>query len=227
MDKQVLISMLSHQLRYPLSTARLKLKKTIRDDRMSSDTLKDLSCVANQLNKVLDFIDKILLIQKIEDNAYEAGYEDINLASFLHDIIKNYDDEVRQKGLTLNVKVNSRNTIIRTDSFILENIISNILSNAVKYSEDGGRVAIELSCPENEVMFKVRDQGVGIPKDEMSRLFNKFYRASNVRESRSEGVGLGLYISRMFVSMLGGRLELESEVGTGTCVFVTLPKAIN
>jgi signal transduction histidine kinase len=110
------------------------------------------------------------------------------------------------------------------DATLLKHILTNLLSNAIKYSPNGGDIRFEISCQDGEAIFKIRDQGIGIPLQDQQGLFESFHRAGNV--GQIPGTGLGLTIVKKFVDMHGGKIALNSEVGVGTTLTVTLPSNI-
>jgi signal transduction histidine kinase len=107
------------------------------------------------------------------------------------------------------------------DEKLIRQIVNNLASNAVKYSPQGGLVRFDLVCQEDQAIFRIQDEGIGIPAEDRERVFETFYRASNV--STIQGTGLGLAIAKKCVDLLKGLLTLESEVGVGTVVTVILP----
>ena len=112
---------------------------------------------------------------------------------------------------------------VTTDPDLLGYILRNLIGNAIEYTPEHGKVEITLEEKEGSVFFKVLDTGIGIPKSEQARIFEKFFRASNATIVKSDGSGLGLYIVFEAVKLLGGKIWLESELGKGTTFFVELP----
>jgi signal transduction histidine kinase len=215
-------SVISHQLRYPLRTAKLSMQHVLKNDEPALRAKRELQKISNIIEEAICFLDKLEVIQKLERKMYEVGEEEIDLSSFIYDLARKFSNETTRKKLSLEVKLRSGKTIVRSDPFVLENIIYNILANAVKYSKNLGRVTIEIGKQDGKILIKVLDQGIGIPRSDLDHLCSMFYRASNIKDG-NEGSGLGLYIAKLFTSLIGGSLRFESEIDQGTCVFLTFP----
>ena len=121
--------------------------------------------------------------------------------------------ELQMTGCAVNVVI---------DEKLMRHILGNLLSNAVKYSPDGGKVRFQVDCGANEIVFAVTDSGIGMPMEDLPRLFETFYRASNV--GNISGTGLGLAIVKHSVAKHGGQITVESELGAGTKFVVTVPR---
>jgi signal transduction histidine kinase len=136
-------------------------------------------------------------------------------------------DEVRPmlKGRTLKCRVGEEIPPVLGEARKLHQILVNLLNNAIKYSEPGTQITLSARSDQSAVRFEVADQGVGIRKEHLPRLFEKFYRADDPVVRRTSGTGLGLYIVRSLVNMLGGQVNVRSIPGKGTTFVVTLPRA--
>ena len=112
-----------------------------------------------------------------------------------------------------------------TDVQLLRQVLLNLVSNAIKYTPDGGEIAIDIGVDDDGIVWAIHDTGIGIPRDAQARLFEKFYRADNAAQVETEGTGLGLYIVRLIADQLGGRVWCQSEEGCGTSFFLRMPRA--
>jgi signal transduction histidine kinase len=142
-------------------------------------------------------------------------------------VVKHVCDEVRPmlKGRTLKCRVPEDLPPVMGEARKLHQILVNLVNNAIKYSEPGTQITLSARGDQSAVRFEVADQGVGIRKEHMPRLFEKFYRADDPAVRRTPGTGLGLYIVRSLVTMLGGQVHARSRPGKGTVFIVTLPRA--
>lgn len=216
------VSMMSHEFRNPLSTILMssELLKNFNDkitQEQKSRCLYHIEAAAKEMTQLLD---DILSITRAEVGKIQFKPQAFDLVEFCHDVVEG-----------MQVSIGKRHTIIFTyydecshaclDENLLRHILINLLSNAIKYSPDGGKVEIELSCQEGEVIFQIRDEGIGISLDDQRRLFESFHRGQNV--GKIPGTGLGLCIVKKFVDLQGGKVSLKSEVGRGTTFTVTLP----
>ena len=126
-----------------------------------------------------------------------------------------------KKGLTLILDIESMLPDLVIDQYRIEQVLLNIVQNAIKFSHKGGSVTVSVKKFGNEIIFAVRDIGIGIPASELSRIFERFYKVNKARDD--EGIGLGLAISRHIISSHGGRIWVESEEGKGSIFYFTLP----
>jgi two-component system sensor histidine kinase VicK len=143
-------------------------------------------------------------------------------------VVERFQVPAQEKNLslTLTEKLDQHGGMVVGTVDGLDRVFNNLISNAVKYTPEGGRVTVTLSQKEKTLQVGVADTGIGIPEDGISRLFEEFYRAPNAKEMDREGTGLGLTIVRDIVNRYGGNIQVESQVGKGTCFTVTLP-AVN
>jgi signal transduction histidine kinase len=128
------------------------------------------------------------------------------------------------KNVHLEVSVN-QGVVVRGDSNWIERLILNLLDNAVKFTEDGGKVLVRLTSENEQAVLRVEDTGVGIPAEAIPRVFERFFRAEPSRSKNVEGVGLGLALAKWIVEQHHGKIEVQSQPGQGSCFTVRLPKA--
>lgn len=214
-------SVLTHQMRYPLTSSRVLLRNILQGSSFKQSAKSVLSRIYADIDRTINFLDTMLLVQKVETEGYDLEYSSLEFDELIEDALQNVNDLVLQKNL--NVKFKREKLSLVSDPFILEIVLSNIISNAVKYSKKGGMVEIRASKKDGHFEIKVVDQGVGIPAGEQESVFDRFYRASNVKTLDYEGIGLGLYTVRSFSELLGGEVAIESEKNIGTTVTLKIP----
>jgi signal transduction histidine kinase len=180
-------------------------------------------------------LNDILIISEVEAGKLEFNPQPMNLVQFCNDLVEDlqlcakksqaivftHQSDYREQD---NALLNSRDLDDfqhQLDAKLLRQILSNLLSNALKYSPAGSTVQFNLSFLESKVVFRVQDQGIGIPPEDLSRLFESFHRATNV--GTIQGTGLGLAIVKQFVDLHGGKITVESTVDQGSTFTVTLP----
>ena len=214
--------MLCHQFRTPLNVVSFSADLLRRNSHQWTEEKNHsyLDLIQAATKQIAQLLDEILLFAKAE--AAKLRYEPrlLDLDQFCRDI-------VAQMQLVCNdpqsIKfVNRGNSIkAKADPKLLQHILMNLLSNSLKYSPGGGTVILEISCQNQQVIFEVKDQGIGIPVVDRAQLFEPFYRGSNV--DSIPGSGLGLSIVQTLVELHGGEIGVESEVGVGTQFTVILP----
>jgi two-component system, OmpR family, phosphate regulon sensor histidine kinase PhoR len=175
--------------------------------------------------RMLALINDFLSVSKLETGSFSTYKEPISLPEYFATIVDEYSEPITQKSIALQTNFNPTPYSITTDSRLLHIIVSNLLSNAVKYVRPNDSISFTYQGYGSEVEIVIADSGIGIPPEELPQLFSKFFRASNAKEHKAEGTGLGLYIVKESVSKLGGTIEVTSVKDQGTKFVVRLPVA--
>jgi signal transduction histidine kinase len=150
--------------------------------------------------------------------------KEVDLVEVLHQMMSEWEMLAKEKGIVFSVAFPFQSLTIHTDPVLLQVVIQNFLANALKYSTSGNGIRLGIRENTNEaVSIFVQDSGVGIPMSEQKRVFEKFFRAHNVRQMDTDGTGLGLYMSKSIAEKLGGTITFESEEGKGSTFIFTLP----
>jgi signal transduction histidine kinase len=171
-----------------------------------------------------DLINDILDLARIEAGRYELHTHPVALAALLDECLKLVQPEAMRKCLALELRVESGFGDIRADRRALKQVFLNVLSNAVKFCGEAGRVAVRVqSCADSEAEVTVSDTGAGIPADVMSELFQPFRQANSGVARKYGGTGLGLSICKKLIELHGGSIAIDSELGVGTRVSIRLP----
>jgi two-component system phosphate regulon sensor histidine kinase PhoR len=184
------------------------------------ELLQDLHGQADRMERL---IGDILAVSRIDSGRISVDFARVDVAS----VVQHVCEEVQPmlKGRILKCRAPENLPAVMGEARKLHQILVNLLTNAIKYSEPGTQITLNARIDQSEVRFEVSDQGVGIRKEHMPRLFEKFYRADDPFVRRTSGTGLGLYIVRSLVTMLGGHVHVRSRHGKGTVFTVTLPRA--
>jgi two-component system sensor histidine kinase VicK len=222
------VSNVSHELRTPLTNIR-SYAETLHDtEDLPPDRARSFSQVilseAERMNRV---VRDLLTLSR-----FDYGKMDWHVALFpLGDMLKSIHDamllEAGRQGHTLTLDGGAEPIVLSGDRERLEQVAANILSNAIKYTPPGGRIALTARREGDNAVFTVADNGIGIPEEDMPRLFERFYRVDKARSRRLGGTGLGLAIAREIVEKHRGDIKIESRLGQGTTVKVILPMGDN
>src|SRR6185369_13002709 len=219
--KAKLVGMFSHDFRNPLATIRSS-NSLLRDyaDRLDEQRrLIHLNRIDASVRQLVQMLDDMLIVTQMEAGSLQFKPEPLNISHFIQDIVEEFQ---AINGESCTVIYDSQvSTVVMADSRLIRQIASNIISNAIKYSPNGGEVHITLQEHGNEYILTVQDQGIGIEKDDQENLFTAFKRGSNV--GRITGTGLGLAIVKEAVLLHNGSVYLESEMGKGTKVTIVIP----
>ncbi|MCA1991613.1 MAG: PAS domain-containing sensor histidine kinase [Coleofasciculus sp. S288] len=220
--KSGFISMTSHEFRNPLSSilSSTELLEHYTHTGLEDKHLKHYDRIKAAVQRMTELLDDVLLLGKAESGKLEFNPKPLELQEFGRNLV----EEIKL-GSGKNHKVNfvysGQNTTACIDEKLLQHILNNLLTNAIKYSPQGSTICFGCYCQDEEVVFEIEDQGIGIPKEDQQRLFESFHRAKNV--GTIPGTGLGLAIVKKSVELHGGRIAVKSEVGVGTIFKVTLP----
>lgn len=224
--KTEFLSRMSHEIRTPMNaiSGMTTIAKSVLGDR--DKTLECLEKIESANTYLLDLINDILDMSRIESGKLELNYESMNLLQQLDSLKSLFSAQASEKGLYLRFENNySGKRPLRADSLRLNQVLVNIIGNAIKFTSQGG-IAVRVEAKETEpravIRFSVEDTGIGIEKEAITRIFNAFEQAEASTAARHGGTGLGLAISSRLVQMMGGTLEVRSEVGKGSEFFFTL-----
>jgi signal transduction histidine kinase/ActR/RegA family two-component response regulator len=223
--KSEFLASMSHELRTPLNAvlgfSEVLLERMFGEinDRQE-EYLRDIHGSGTHL---LELLNEILDLSKIEAGRMELEYSSFELRSLLEDAASMIRQRALAQGITLNVACADDVGLIHSDELRLKQVVLNLMTNAVKFTGDGGSVAVRAERRGAEIDITVTDSGIGVPESDRERIFESFQQGGR-GSSREEGTGLGLTLSRRIVELLGGRMWLESEVGVGSTFGFSLPE---
>lgn len=221
------ISTVSHQLRTPLSAMKWFTEILLNGDtghlkHEQADVVNEIQ-ISNQ--NMINFVNQMLSVSRIENDTFAINSESINLNNSVEEIIKEIMPILRKKKQNFKFNgIKDKSLKIQIDKNLLRNIIYNILINASRYTANNGKISLDIKRKNKKyLLFEIKDNGIGIPKKEYSKLFKKFSRGSNAIIYEANGTGLGLYIIKSILDLIGGKIWFKSEEKKGTTFFFTLP----
>lgn len=219
--RKEIVANVSHELRTPL-TSIIGFIKGILDGVISKDEEeKYLSIAYEEANRLKELTKDIVDVAKLESGNLSLNKEKFNLNELVQDVYIEFEEMVKEKNLEFVLKEKTKDIIINADKGRIRQVLINILNNSLKFT-DKGSIKMSVEKVQNNIEIKVKDTGTGIQKDKISYLFNKFYTANDYGSATS-GAGLGLNIVKNIVDMHNGDVKIESDLGTGTTVYVRLP----
>lgn len=227
--KSEFIGIVSHQLRAPLTSMKwaLGLLLSGRLERLEGKTVEHLKTLRENNNEMLHLVNDLLDANRIEMGEMGFERESIDLKQLSRETIQGFAALAAASNVTINLEAAAETFMVRGDREKLKMVITNFLDNAIKYSVGKGEVILEIKEPNNNVMLLVKDEGIGIPQDQQKNVFKKFFRAVNATKHQTHGTGLGLFISKSIVDVLGGEIGFFSSEGTGSTFWFTLSKIHN
>lgn len=222
--KTEFVSVAAHQLRTPLSAIKWTIRMILDGDageiNEEQRELLEQTYISNE--RMIRLINDLLDVSRIEEGRLLYDQKDARIEDVLDSVIEASQEMLRNKNMVL--EVNKKETPkVKIDKEKIGVVIQNLLENAIKYTEQGGKIKITLDNDEKNVIFKIEDSGVGIPKSQQDRIFTKFFRAENVTRMETNGTGLGLYTTKNIVQAHKGQIWFESEENKGTTFYFTIP----
>jgi signal transduction histidine kinase len=222
--KTELVSLVAHELRSPL-TSISGFAELLQDPDLSKDDIAEYSKIIKQeSDRLSDLVNKFLDLSRIEAGRVDFHPQPLQLNELIEGILYVASSNAQTKNIKLDVHLPENMAPVKVDAKLFSEVILNLLSNAVKYSPPETKVTLDLREEPNRVVLEVRDQGIGIPKKYLARIFDKFYRVKDERAQEERGTGLGLSLVREIVEMHKGHIEVESTVGVGSVFRVILPR---
>jgi two-component system phosphate regulon sensor histidine kinase PhoR len=218
------VANVSHELRTPLSIFRGYLETLLDDPHQPpGELLRILEIMERHSDRLNALVEDVLSLARLESPGAELELAEVDLAELLHSIMRDWEKRFAAKQLKSHLNFPGNLPLLQADENRLQEVIYNLLDNAVKYSRPGGTVFLRAELEGERVRISVADQGVGIPEADLPRIFERFYRADKARSRELGGTGLGLSIVKHVVQLHGGTVEAASEPGKGTTISVLLP----
>jgi PAS domain S-box-containing protein len=224
--KTAFVSDLSHELRTPLTTIQSAVGLLERArDRLDPLEHRALELADQELKRIRGMVEELMTLAQMDSWKYQLEVGPANMTTIIQTAIESVEAKAQRFGIKIYFDDAGEHRCV-CDVQKLYQVFLNLLDNAIKYSDSGARVDVEIEEDDSTLTVRIRDTGVGIPKEELSQLFERFYRVDKDRSRATGGSGLGLAISRQIVEMHGGSISVESEVDVGSVFEVRLPKAL-
>ncbi len=221
--KDEFFNMISHELRTPLTiiNSSVQLAKNVYKDEVTDTINKILMRIDQNCRRLLKLINNILDISKAEAGFLQLEYSFFNIVSVTESIVNSVNIYAKSKDINLIFDTNEEEKMIALDKDKYEKIILNLLSNAIKFTSNGKYIYVNIYAEENSVQVKVKDEGVGIPKESLNNIFDRFIQINNSAKNTTPGTGLGLSLVKNFVELMDGNIKVNSEIDKGTEFIIT------
>jgi len=223
--KSDFLTTMAHQLRTPLTRIKWALKSLYDESVIFSKEQKNILKTGIEANEnMVELVNNFLNIVKTEEAYFSYNFKDVFLDDLIMDLIKKYYSPASQKKIKIEFYTTvEKHLPVKADVYKLNLVLRNLMDNSLHYTPEGGRINIILDNLGDYARVAVKDTGIGIPKEEISNIFTRFFRAKNAMRVKTEGTGLGLYISREIIEAHGGKIWVESEEGKGATFYFTIP----
>ena len=218
-----LVADVSHELKTPITSIMGYADTLLEGDYNKETQDKFLNVIATEARRMAKLVTDLLTLSRYDSNKKRAQKESFDLG----DLVKKCQDklaiEIKKKNHTVNCFVTADVPPVYADKYDIERVVLNILTNSIKYTKDGGEIKIYVGFVYNDAYIKIFDNGIGIPEEDLSRIFERFYRVDKARTREMGGSGLGLAIAKEILDKNGGSIDIKSVVGQGTEVVVRIP----
>ena len=219
------VANVSHELRTPLTTIKT-YAETLSDSSENQDERKFLNVIIKEVDRMTRIVKELLTLSSFDSNKLTIMKTDFALEDLVGDVVTKMKFQAENNKLTLTYTPLIKCPVINADIDRIEQVITNIISNAIKYTSEGGKIEVFTGYIYNEAYIKIKDNGVGIPEKDLPRIFERFYRVDKARSRDKGGTGLGLAIAYEIVKLHGGNIIINSEYKVGTEVIIKLPVQI-
>lgn len=228
-DRKRFVSNVSHELRTPLTSMKSYIEALVegawKDPEVAPNFLK---VTQEETDRMMRMIDDLLNLSRMDLGTARLEREYVNLNELFNHILDRFDmilknSDKPDKNYSIKRDFTRRDIWVEVDTDKIQQVLDNIMNNAIKYSPDGGIITCRLLETHNHVIMSITDQGLGIPKDSISHIFDRFYRVDKARSRAQGGTGLGLAISKEVIQLHGGRIWVESREGEGSTFYISLP----
>lgn len=219
--QQQFLSDASHELRTPTSIIKSYCDVTLRRDRTAPEYRDALRKVEETVNRMCDIINRILVMSRLDSKTIQLNPVRMDLMEVLKDVIRLVEPAALNRDIK--TKLDGKSVTVLGDREGITEVFTNIVENAIKYNKPGGSVDVDIGEDNGRAMVTIKDTGIGIPAEEIPKIFDRFYRVDTSR-GQTVGSGLGLSIVKGIVEAHGGKIEVESAVGRGSTFRVSLPK---
>jgi PAS domain S-box-containing protein len=221
--KSDFISSVSHELRTPLTSIKAYTETMLHDRNMPEETkLEFLQVINEESDRLTNLINGILEISRIESGTIEITRAPVNVASVVSSAVANLEHLAVKKNIRLDISIADHLPELQGDETKIHSMVTNLVNNAIKFTPEKGHIAVSAQVSRNELVIKVSDNGMGIPKEDLPKIFGRFYRVHRPGK-QIQGTGLGLAIVKEIVLRHDGRIDVESEIDKGSTFTVYLP----
>jgi signal transduction histidine kinase len=212
----------SHELRTPLAVIKGTMEVLIRKPRNQHEYEEKISFCISEVDRLNHMVDQLLLLARFENQKQNIKNDSVYLNAILLDILARYSDKIKNKKLNITTNF-SKDYSINSDNYLVTIIVSNLVSNAIKYTNNEGEISLLLFDSGNSIQFTIIDNGIGIATSDVAKVFQSFYRSDSSNHATIKGTGLGLSIVKRLCDLLKIEITIESELQVGTIINLSFP----
>ena len=221
------IADVSHELKTPITSIMAYADTLLEGNYDKEVENKFLNVIATEARRMAKLVTDLLTLSRYDNNKNKLQKEQFDLGELVKKCHDKLGIEIKKKGHEVNCFVTADVPLVYADKGDVERVVLNILSNSIKYTPDNGKISIYVGFVYNDAYIKILDNGIGIPEEDLSRIFERFYRVDKARTREMGGTGLGLSIAKDLLDKNGGSIDIKSIVGEGTEVVIKVPTKLN
>lgn len=211
----------SHELRTPLAVIKGTLEVLVRKPREKQEYEEKINFCVSEVDRLNSLVDELLLLARFENQKQNNKIENVYLNELILESLSRYSDKIKKNSIVVSTNFN-KDFYVQSDYYLVSIIISNLISNSVKYSKNGGQIVIDLDNNKNTTHLTISDNGIGIPENNLSKIFNSFYRSDNSKNPEIKGTGLGLSIVKRLCDLLNIEIQISSQENIGTTIILSI-----
>ncbi len=224
--KSEFINIVSHQLRAPLTNLRWATQFLLSEDFQKSarkEKEEYFDIISENSNRMEGLIDDLLVISRLEEGKLNTKKNLFSLESLVKEVLKEYEIFLEANNIKVEFSLSRRLPKVFASYPLVKIVLENLISNAINYSQGAKKIIIELKRKRNNLIFSIQDQGIGIPPEDQKLIFTRFFRAKNAVQTEVHGTGLGLFIVKLILDRMAGKIWFKSKLGKGTTFYFSLP----
>ena len=220
---------ISHEIRTPLTLITCSIEKLVSHLKLDNKQENEMGIIHSNINRILNLLNELIEVRKIETGNYQLNVRKENIVLLIKNIIHAFTPLVEKLNLEISLQTSSQEIILWFDLSVMEKVLCNLISNAIKYTPSHGRIHIDVFTSENEqeLYIKVSDTGIGISKENINKIFDRFQNCGGNKDSYEKGFGIGLHFTKSLIEQHKGSIFVKSELGRGSCFSITLPMGEN
>lgn len=223
-SRREFVSNVSHELRTPITTVKTYSETIMESEDLPPETMKNfLNVISSEADRMARLVNDLLTLSRLDYDKSDIPKEPFDLTALLTDITNKLSFEAEGKNHAMSLSFAGKIKPFYGNKDRIEQVITNIITNAIKYTPEGGTIKVSAGCVYDKIYIKVKDNGIGIPKDDVPHIFDRFYRVDKARSRQSGGTGLGLAIAKELVAAHDGTISIKSDEGNGTEVIMQFP----
>lgn len=216
----------SHELRNPLTVLKGTLEVLVRKPRSQLEYEEKINFSISEVNRLNHLVDQLLLLARFENHKQSLRIEKIYLNAIILDVIALYSNEIKEKEIHISYDF-AKDYFVQSDNYLVATIITNVISNAIKYSKRNGEVSINIFKKDSKISCSILDNGIGIAQEDLEKIYHPFFRSDSINHSEIKGSGLGLSIVKKIADLLHIDIFIESKKNKGTTFFLTFNEMKN